>query len=73
MFDSGVFSPFLGLSTDAPALNFHAIVSRLVCMGDGGLPACRVSGARGPRILCCSSQAGWVWGAGIWGRSILSP
>lgn len=27
MFDSGVFSPFLGLSTDALALNFHAVLS----------------------------------------------
>lgn len=27
MFDSGVFSPFLGLSTNAQALNFHAMLS----------------------------------------------
>lgn len=64
MFDGGVFSPFLGLSTDSQALNFHAMLSSLICMGDGGFPACRVSGGWGLLTLA-PLQRGWL-GLGCW-------
>lgn len=73
MFDSGVFSPFLGLSTDAPALNFHAMLSSTGLHGGWWPSSLQSLWGWGPRILFCSSQAGWVLGAGIGGRSVLSP
>lgn len=71
MFNSGVFSPFLGLCANAQALNVHAMLSSPVCMRDGVLPACRVSG--GSRLPPCCSRAGRVLGAQVGGGSILSP
>lgn len=45
MFDSGVFSPFLGLCTNAQTLNFHAVPSSPGPRGDGARPTYRVSGS----------------------------
>lgn len=64
MFDSGVFSPFLGLSTDAPALNFHAMLSSTGLHG-GWWPSSLQSlwgwGPQDPVLL----QPGWL-GLGCW-------
>lgn len=52
MFNSGVFSPFLGLCTNAQALNFHAVPISPRPRGDGACPACRASrGCRLPALL----------------------
>lgn len=75
MFDSGVFSPLLGLSTDALALNCHAVLSSPGLHGGWWPPSLQSLWGLGVPGSCsvCSSQDSWVLGAGIGGGSILSP
>lgn len=58
IFDCGVSSPFLGLCTNAQALNFHAVRSIPVPYGDGG------------RLPLCSGP-GWL-GLGCWSLRVRS-
>lgn len=70
MFDSGVFSPFLGLCANAQALNFHAMLNSPGVHG-GWFPSSLQSlwGLLAPTLL----QPGWLGlGCPSWGRILFS-
>lgn len=70
MFDSGVFSPFLGLCANAQALNFHAMLNSPGVHG-GWCPSSLQSlwGLLAPTLL----QPGWLGlGCPSWGRILFS-